>query len=683
MNIVDSLVVTLGLDSAKFTEGSKKTRDDLKNTRENANQAAKEIAASGKQAAEFFGKLRNEALSLAAVFVGGMGVKAFVSNITTADAALGRASKNLGIATETLSAWGQVAERNGGSVDGLVTSFEHLNEEMQSYNRGQGSSITPLLQRLGINSMSELEDIPSALIKIADTLNKEIASGRTSRGQAQSLLAGLGLDPGIRNAMLSGTKEFAKQIQEALALGNPTEKSTKAAIALEQAFLKTKQAVKDVGRTILTDFEPEITHALEQIDAWLGKDENREWLKKQISEGVESIKQFGREVDTVVQALGGWKAATELLFALWVGGKFVKVIANLTRLLTLLAAVPGSGVTAAVLTRLGLLSLPVGAAALAGITAPSSTGADIEGPSTVSKAGGAFGEWMAHWLLDHGGGPSGSSPSGRLPGPRAPNSAGGSEGGSQAGPPVPYEPGQILGNVGATSDQYNAFKNAVASIDAFKGDPNDPGGYSHMGGSSNRFAGRYQMGASEIAETARRLFEKAPTREEFLANPAMQERYFEAYTNAHHQQLMASSAAYRAMSPAERLAILGYAHNQGAGGASEYLRTGVVGRDAFHTGGDAYVHAVQAALARSRATTAPSGTGPRPIGGYQPDPALIPQPGARSDRSGNTDNSRRSEMSIGQITVHTAATDAPGVARAIGPAIEKATLASQANTGLA
>ena len=94
-----------------------------------------------------------------------------------------------------------------------------------------------------------------------------------------------------------------------------------------------------------------------------------------------------------------------------------------------------------------------------------------------------------------------------------------------------------------------------------------------MGGSSNRFAGKYQMGAAEIAETAKQLGEAAPTREQFLQDPAMQERYFERYTLAHHQYLMGHNAKYREMAPEDKAAALAYAHNQGAGGASQWTGT--------------------------------------------------------------------------------------------------------------
>jgi hypothetical protein len=80
------------------------------------------------------------------------------------------------------------------------------------------------------------------------------------------------------------------------------------------------------------------------------------------------------------------------------------------------------------------------------------------------------------------------------------------------------------------------------------------------------YDGRYQMGQAERAETARRLFAPVPTRGQFRADHAMQERFFEAYPAAHNDQLMHESAKYCAMSPTERLEVLAYAHNQGAVG---------------------------------------------------------------------------------------------------------------------
>lgn len=165
---------------------------------------------------------------------------------------------------------------------------------------------------------------------------------------------------------------------------------------------------------------------------------------------------------------------------------------------------------------------------------------------------------------------------------------------------VDYTPSTITDKMGISPEQYTSFKKGVSSIESSKT-------YDIMGGSSNRFAGRYQMGGDEIRETAARLKEEAPlmtradgkvvANEAFLKDPKMQERYFENFTQAHHDQLMKESPQYRAMSPEARLETLGYAHNQGAHGAAKYLETGVAGKDGFGTSGNAYNKAVRSELA--------------------------------------------------------------------------------------
>jgi hypothetical protein len=155
-------------------------------------------------------------------------------------------------------------------------------------------------------------------------------------------------------------------------------------------------------------------------------------------------------------------------------------------------------------------------------------------------------------------------------------------------PAVPYKAGDIIRDMNITEPQYDAFKGSVASIEHAR--------YDQMGGAGKQHAGRYQFGRREIEETAARLGEPAPTTQQFLNDPARQERFFEAYTAGHNAYLLANSAEYRALSPEKRLAILGYAHNQGPKGAADYLRTGQEGRDLFGTSGKRYSNLVTAAL---------------------------------------------------------------------------------------
>lgn len=679
--VVDSLVVALKLDETQFARLTKQVTADLQKTKQNANAAAKEIADSGKQAASYFGRLRTEMLALGALFVGGLGVKEFVATITTADADLGRLSRRLGISTEVLGAWQAVVERSGGTATSAAQTFVTLTQAYQEFRNTGTSPAMPYLARLGIKSMDELKDIPATLMRIGDTIEREHMNAQTAIGY----MTGAGItDQATQNFLLKNRADREAQLAEATRLGVAHKKDTDAAEALEAAFLKTKQAVFDVGREIVNQLSPVIIDILNHFNAWLSKDENRKWLLDRIETMGTRIKEFLGGVNAVVTALGGWVVVSEVLLALWGGTKIAGIIAGLTRVLVLLGAIPGSGVTGALLS-----ALNIGAIALPFIGAAGGQATPEESAIRNQR------------YLDERGDPA---PDGS--GRRVPRRAGpGPRAGEGASPGVPYAPGSVLGALGITGNQWAAFTQGVADIES-KGSAG--GGYGQMGGAGRQFAGRYQLGAlgthKELEETARSLFEKTPDLETFLHDPKMQERYMEAYTARHHRYLMEHSEEYRKLSPAEKLQALGYAHNQGAGGAAAWLRTHQVGRDQWGTAGTAYPAAIARRLLQVPKPAAPGGlfpsllpgprrpdsltreeTGGLPRGTYNvdgtftPDPVLAPS--ARTSMRAVSPSSRSTvATNIGAISIHTAANDH---AKGLHDRLRRFEYVSQANSGLA
>ena len=131
--------------------------------------------------------------------------------------------------------------------------------------------------------------------------------------------------------------------------------------------------------------------------------------------------------------------------------------------------------------------------------------------------------------------------------------------------------------------------------------------YAISGGAGNAYDGKYQLGkdAKDTIkfmrdENGERIFtaeerEKLnhpSNRADFRGDSELQEKAFRALTDFNHSELTKNSAKYRAMDQANQLAVLGYAHNQGAEAALEWLTTSVVGTDAFGTGGDEYSKAI-------------------------------------------------------------------------------------------
>ena len=174
---------------------------------------------------------------------------------------------------------------------------------------------------------------------------------------------------------------------------------------------------------------------------------------------------------------------------------------------------------------------------------------------------------------------------------------------------------------------YQQIKEPVAEIES--GGEAEP--YATIGGDADLYDGKYQFGwraktdlrnnpAMTDAEIAKlqqmnpKEFEKlsdedkvvvaqqvATSRAAFRADPNLQEKAFRLYINQNHDTLTKNSAKYRAMDDKNKLAVLGYSHNQGAEAALEWLTTKVVGTDAFGTKGDKYSKAIIEELKKRKA----------------------------------------------------------------------------------
>jgi hypothetical protein len=158
----------------------------------------------------------------------------------------------------------------------------------------------------------------------------------------------------------------------------------------------------------------------------------------------------------------------------------------------------------------------------------------------------------------------------------------GSGGGGGSPTPTPLSPSgaptgvtikddaQALKELGLTQEQYNALKQGVADVEGAR--------YNQMGGAGTRFAGRYQMGSNEIADSAKVMGIPVPSQQEYLNNPELQEKIYMGRTVYMHRRLQSLSPKYNTMSPRERAVALGMGQ-LGEGNVSSYINTGTLPRD--------------------------------------------------------------------------------------------------------
>lgn len=142
--------------------------------------------------------------------------------------------------------------------------------------------------------------------------------------------------------------------------------------------------------------------------------------------------------------------------------------------------------------------------------------------------------------------------------------------------------------LGITAKQYDAYREAVGLIES-RNNPNQG-----AGGAGGHYYGMYQFGTA-ATQTTSAFLKDSISKEDFEGNQDLAEKHFDALSYINHKTL-SKTEEYVNLTATEKLAVLGYAHNQGAGGARNWLQSGVEGKDAFGTSGKKYYDAILASI---------------------------------------------------------------------------------------
>lgn len=134
--IIDSLVVTLGLDDAKFKKGQKETQETLDKSRKASSKFSKEMEDNSKKMSAGIVKVRNEMLGFLGVLVGAKGLKDFVTNTVNQSASLGLLASNLSISTQKLKAFQQANVLAGGTAEGMTAQLKQSSDTIGKFRMG-------------------------------------------------------------------------------------------------------------------------------------------------------------------------------------------------------------------------------------------------------------------------------------------------------------------------------------------------------------------------------------------------------------------------------------------------------------------------------------------------------------------------------------------------------------------
>lgn len=259
-DIIDSFVVTLGLDPREYKKEIKEFRDDRKRLAEEDTKFNRQSEDGQKRMVQGLRSLRNETAGFLFMLAGANGIKDFAANILAGDAATGRLATNLGLATEELSAWEGAVKRVGGSAGDIDNVLRSLSSAFQSLQLTGTTGKDADFQGLGVNS-KDLQNPEQALLKISE------ASGRMNRQEFNARLSRLGFDENTINLLAKGRAEVTRMLDEQRKLGVATDASALAAQRFQE-----KLAMLETGLT--NKLRPGLESVVTVIADWLDKGDN-------------------------------------------------------------------------------------------------------------------------------------------------------------------------------------------------------------------------------------------------------------------------------------------------------------------------------------------------------------------------------------------------------------------------
>ncbi|MDE2471776.1 MAG: hypothetical protein KGL35_24400 [Bradyrhizobium sp.] len=334
LTIIDSLIITLGLDPSDLNKGQKEVADAFLKTQEAAVASGKKIEESAKKAGDSIGKVTFKVLELFAVLLGARSVIDFATNITKTDAALGYFSTNLGESVQTVSEWQMAAERMGGSASATASTLERVGQALYDLRRN-GQMLPKEFLQLEAATGQTFDTNDGTSKFLIDVARAAHQLAQTDPSRAHFLLKGAGIDDATANAMIKYGDAFDKYLQSMNKYA-VSDSTVKAMQNLVSEFAALQQEVSKFVTTLLGDLEPELTKIIKEFSDWLDAPGNLKDVEKNFADFAQSLPpmidnlgKVANVVNDIAKAFGGWGNALTALLAIWAGAKTAGLIMGL------------------------------------------------------------------------------------------------------------------------------------------------------------------------------------------------------------------------------------------------------------------------------------------------------------------------------------------------------------------
>lgn len=312
--IIDSLVVTLGLDASGFKKGQTEVKKGLDDTRKNADQTAKDMEAAGKRAASFFGSIRTELLALVGVTLSAQGIKTFITNMTSDLMRLGIESRALDISAKSLDGWERAAAAAGSTAERMAGTLGNFQKTLTNIRTGGGQddplfgALTSFAGATGANFDYQNDNAEKIMRKIASNW------GKLSK-DAQRRFGGMfGFDNATQQGLANGS--LVQDADRFAKISRATDEATRKALEFNRRLEQMKQNFAAASQILYEALIPHIEKLIPLIEKF------GIWISNHGPEIDNFFKNTAELISQVTDALGGLGTALQILLV-FITGKWV------------------------------------------------------------------------------------------------------------------------------------------------------------------------------------------------------------------------------------------------------------------------------------------------------------------------------------------------------------------------
>lgn len=311
VTVIDTLIIELGLDPKKLTQGQREALQSFKRTTEEAAERAKHLEDTARRVGQVYSNMAREGLKAFGVLAGATGVADFISYIVRTNAAVSRLGQNIGTSAQAISNWSGVVERLGGSAEDAQGSLLRINDQIQRIKSGDlGGDLIPQIRalealgkpiRFDQSPDKILLDIAEAIHTLAQT-DPQLASFRARMITGNEAMA---------NAMLLGRKALQGQLDEMGRMRRVTKEDEEAARALQAAWADLRREATGLGADILRELTPALKDAAADLKDLFGLAQKFNQFFQPVADFINKTKRTLEESGHatnkfLMEGVGGW-----------------------------------------------------------------------------------------------------------------------------------------------------------------------------------------------------------------------------------------------------------------------------------------------------------------------------------------------------------------------------------------